>query len=69
MNSQKLWTKNFILATLSGLFAAMVFYITMTTLALYADESFQASASIAGLVASIFVLGSVVCLVSKKIIN
>lgn len=60
MNSQKLWTKNFILATLSGLFAAMVFYITMTTLAMYAVELFQASASIAGLVASIFVLGSVI---------
>lgn len=60
MNHQKLWTKNFILATLSGLFAAMVFYITLTTLAMYAVETYQASASIAGLVASIFVLGSVI---------
>lgn len=60
MNSQKLWTKDFILATLSGLFAAMVIYITMTTLAMYAVVSFQASASIAGLVASIFVLGGVI---------
>lgn len=60
MQSQKLWTKNFILATLSGLFAALVFYITMTTLAMYAVVSFQASASIAGLVASIFVLGGVI---------
>ncbi|MBN7771759.1 MFS transporter [Clostridium aminobutyricum] len=59
MDTQKLWTKNFILAALSGLFAAMVFYITMTTLAMYAIVSFRASASIAGLIASIFVLGGV----------
>jgi MFS family permease len=59
MHSQKLWTKDFILATLAGLFAAMVFYITLTTLAMYATEYYQANASIAGLVASIFVFGCV----------
>ncbi|SHH55731.1 hypothetical protein SAMN02745823_00282 [Sporobacter termitidis DSM 10068] len=55
----KLWTKDFILATLSGLFAALVFYITMTTLADYAAKAFGAGESIAGLTAGIFVLGGV----------
>jgi MFS family permease len=60
MNAQKLWTKNFILTSLSALFSALVFYIAMTTLAMYAVISFEASASIAGLVASIFVIGGVI---------
>jgi MFS family permease len=61
MDSQKLWTKDFVLTTLSGLFSAMVFYITMTTLAVYAAKTFVGiSASVAGLTASIFVIGSVV---------
>jgi len=59
MQTEKLWTRNFVMATLSGLFSALVFYITMTTLALYAQRVYGATASISGLTASIFVIGSV----------
>jgi MFS family permease len=53
-----LWTKDFIFATLSGLFSSLVFYITMTTLAVFAVETYHVSTSISGLVAGIFVIGS-----------
>jgi MFS family permease len=59
MKNEKLWTGNFVLATLSGLFSALVFYITMTTFAVYAQRTYHAGDSVAGLTASIFVLGSV----------
>jgi MFS family permease len=55
---QKLWTKNFVFATFSGLFSSLVFYITMTTLAVFAVETYHASTGISGLVAGIFVIGS-----------
>ncbi|MDR1796839.1 MAG: MFS transporter [Clostridiales Family XIII bacterium] len=60
MATEKLWTRNFVMATLSGLFSALVFYITMTTLALYAQRVYDAGASLSGLTASIFVIGSVI---------
>ncbi|NTV89892.1 MAG: MFS transporter [Clostridiales bacterium] len=55
----KLWTKNFILVTLSGLFVALVFYITFTTMAVYVAGKYSVSPGIAGLTAGIFVIGSV----------
>jgi MFS family permease len=57
-NKQKLWTKNFIFATFSGLFSSLVFYITMTTLAVFAAETYHVSTGISGLAAGIFVIGS-----------
>ncbi|MET1154439.1 MFS transporter [Arthrobacter sp.] len=56
----KLWTKNFILAIVVNLFIAMVFYLLMTTMALYAVDRFQASDTAAGFASSAFVLGSVI---------
>jgi MFS family permease len=55
----RIWTRDFTLATLAGLFSAMVFYITLTTLARYANQSFGTGAGMSGLVASIFILGGV----------
>ncbi|MDR3305378.1 MAG: MFS transporter [Clostridiales Family XIII bacterium] len=55
----RIWTRDFTLATLAGLFSAMVFYITLTTLAMYAGRSFGTGAGLSGLVASIFILGGV----------
>jgi MFS family permease len=40
------------------MFTGFVFYLLMTTLAIYATSKFNASSSIAGLTASIYVLGS-----------
>jgi MFS family permease len=55
---QKIWTKDFIIATVSGLFSSMVFYITMTTFAGYAVTTYGVNESMAGLVAGVFVVGS-----------
>jgi MFS family permease len=57
MPTQKLWTRDFVIATASGLFTSMVFYITMTTFAGYAVSTYQANESIAGLTAGVFVIG------------
>ena len=48
----KLWTKNFILAIVVNLFISMVFYLLMTTMALYAVDRFQASDTAAGFASS-----------------
>jgi len=58
--TEKIWTRNFTLATLSGMFAALVLYTMLTTLAGYAQQRYGVGASAAGLMASIFVVGSVV---------
>ncbi|GAA4379866.1 MFS transporter [Paeniglutamicibacter cryotolerans] len=55
----KLWTGNFILASVANLFISMVFYLLITSMALYAVERFRASDSTAGLASSMFIIGSV----------
>lgn len=56
--TQRLWTKGFILAIVTNFFIAMVFYLLMTTMALYAVEQFNASDSAAGFASGCFVLGA-----------
>lgn len=56
----RLWTRNFVLAIVTNLFISMVFYLLMTSMALYAVERFQASDSAAGFAASAFIVGSMV---------
>lgn len=55
----KLWTGSFILASIANLFISMVFYLLITSMALYAVQRFQASDSTAGLASSSFIIGSV----------
>lgn len=55
---RKLWSGSFILAILTQFFIATVFYLLVTTMALYAVEQFSAAESAAGLASSIFVLGA-----------
>lgn len=55
---EKLWTKDFILTFVANFFCALIFYLLMVTLAAYATNSFHASASMAGLVVSIFAIGA-----------
>lgn len=55
----KLWTGNFVLASIANLFISMVFYLLITSMALYAVERFHASDSTAGLASSMFIIGSV----------
>jgi len=55
----KLWTKDFIMISLSNFLLFVSFYMLMVTFAMYAIEQFMVSNSIAGLASSIFVLGAV----------
>jgi MFS family permease len=57
---EKLWTRNFILAIFANMFTGFIFYLLMTTLAVYATSKFNAPSGVAGLTASIYVLGSLV---------
>lgn len=59
-NPTKLFTRDFVLASVANLFISMVFYLLMTSMALYAVERFHASDSAAGLASSAFIIGSVV---------
>lgn len=58
MSKAKLWTKDFIIITLTAFLVFLTFYLLMTTMTLYAIEQFNASQTTAGLAASIFVIGS-----------
>ena len=53
-NRRNSWTKNFILAIAVNLFISMVFYLLMTTMALYAVARFQASDTAADPASSAF---------------
>jgi MFS family permease len=58
--SQRLWTGNFVLAIATNFCISMVFYLLMTTMALYAVDRFGASDSAAGLASSSFLIGALV---------
>ena len=60
MNKSKLWTKDFIIITLTTFFVFLTFYLLMTTLTVYSIKQFSASQSQAGLTASIFVIGALI---------
>ncbi|MGJ5589730.1 MFS transporter [Micrococcus lylae] len=55
-----LWTRDFVLVSVGYLFVSMIFYLLMTSMALYAVERFGASDTVAGVVTGSFVLGAVV---------
>lgn len=55
-----LWTRDFVLVSVGYLFVSMVFYLLMTSMALYAVERFGASDTLSGVVVGSFVLGAVV---------
>ncbi len=56
--NSKLWTPRFVLAVFVNFFLSMVFYLLMTTMALYAVERFSAADSAAGLASSTFIIGA-----------
>lgn len=60
MNTKtKLWTKDFLMISLSNFLLFISFYTLMVTLAGYSIDKFHASQSEAGLASGIFVLGAV----------
>lgn len=58
MTKPKLFTKDFILIFLANCFVSLIFYLLMTTIAVYTIEQFQASESIAGFASGIFIIGA-----------
>jgi len=58
MTKEKLWNRNYILCLVSNIFCAFVFFTLMVTVAAYSVEKFDVAQDVAGLVVSIFVLGS-----------
>jgi len=59
LKQSKLWTKDFIIMFFTTFFITLVYFLLVTTMAVYAIEQFKASESMAGLAASIFVIGAV----------
>lgn len=60
MSKARLWTRDFIIMSATTFFIALIFYLLMTTMAMYAIQQFNASSSQAGLAAGIFVIGALV---------
>ncbi len=56
----RLWSSSYLLAIATYFFVALVFYLPMTTMALYAVERFGASDSAAGLASSAFIIGALI---------
>ena len=70
MTKSKLWTKDFIILTVTSFLVFLTFYLLMTTLTLYSIQQFNASQTEAGFAASIFVIGSLLLrIVSGKYID
>ncbi|WP_040286455.1 MFS transporter [Sporosarcina koreensis] len=55
---QNLWTKDFIFISIINFFLMLVMYMLMVTMAPYAVDEYGASASMAGLVSGIFIIGT-----------
>lgn len=60
MTKEKLWTKDFIFTSIVNFVLMLSMYLLLVTMATYAIRTYDASISLAGLVASIFIIGSLV---------
>lgn len=70
MRRTNLWTKDFVIIFFANFFVALIFYLLMTTLTVYAVEQFNASQSKAGLASSVFIIGALLArLLSGKYIE
>lgn len=59
MKPAKLWTKDFVILSITNFFVSLVLYLLLTMMTVYAVAQFRASESMAGLASSIFVIGAV----------
>ncbi|TRW45607.1 MFS transporter [Georgenia yuyongxinii] len=57
--ADRLWTRDFVLAAVVNFFISAVFYMLMTTMALYAVDRFGVGDTGAGLAAGMFIIGAV----------
>ncbi len=60
MNKPKLWTKDFIIVSSVNFLLTMVFYLLMVIIGIYAADKYHATASQAGLVTGIFIVGTLI---------
>ncbi|QGM29954.1 MFS transporter [Bacillus sp. N3536] len=60
MTKEKLWTKQFLIVSLINFMITLMFYLLIVTIASYAQSKYGASTSTAGLVSSIFIIGSLI---------
>lgn len=60
MQKEKLWTKDFISISLVSFVIMLSMYLLLVTMATYTTKTYNASTSTAGLVASIFIIGSLI---------
>lgn len=58
--AERLWNRDLVLATVANFLFSLIFYLLMTTMALYAIERFGADDSVAGLASSMFIVGATV---------
>lgn len=56
--TKKLWTKDFIIVSLINFTVTLIFFLLMVTIAAYAVDEFDTSTSTAGLISSIFIIGT-----------
>lgn len=59
-SNERLWSKDLVLATAINTLVMTIFYLLITTMAVYAVARFQAAGTGAGLASSAFILGAVV---------
>jgi MFS family permease len=55
---EKLWSKDLVFSMIANMSASFIFYLLMTTMALYAFYYYDVSASVAGMTSSIYIVGS-----------
>jgi len=59
LNAPKLWTKDFLIISIENFFVYFTYYLLITIIAVYATDRFNASPSVAGLSAGVFILGAI----------
>ncbi|MER2262306.1 MAG: MFS transporter [Psychrobacillus sp.] len=60
LKKEKLWTKEFLFISLINFIITLMFYLLIVTIASYAQSEYRATTSTAGLVSSIFIIGSLI---------
>ena len=60
MDQERLWTKDFITVSVINFLVFLIHLLLMVIIASYAIDRFHASTSVAGLVASIFIVGALI---------
>lgn len=70
MHEPKLWTRDFLIDSITNLFVYLAYYFLIVTITLYAMDNLQASPSEAGLACGIFILGALLARVfAGKVID